>query len=67
MKAKFVVKGMHCPSCEMLLKDSIEDAGVKVTEISHKKGIIAVDFDEKKTSMDKIKSTVKKEGYSVVG
>jgi len=58
------VKGMHCPSCEVLVKDSLEELeGVSNTKADSKSGIVEVDFDESKTDINKIKSTIHKEGY----
>ena len=58
------VKGMHCPSCEMLLTDSLEELeGVSNAKADSKSGIVEVDFDESKTDIDKIKSVIIKEGY----
>jgi copper chaperone CopZ len=59
------VKGMHCSSCEMLIKDSLDELGVPKAEASHKTGIVNVEFDEKKVSEKKIKEAIKKEGYEV--
>ena len=58
------VKGMHCPSCEVLVKDSLEELeGVSNTKADSKSGIVEVDFDESKTDVNKIKSVVVKGGY----
>lgn len=66
LKKTFDVKGMHCKSCEMLIKDSLGEAeGVRKAEASHAKGFVKVDFDETKISEDKIRSMIKKEGYEV--
>jgi copper chaperone len=62
-KAKIKINGMHCPSCEMLIKDSLDDVGVKA-EVSHKSNSANVEFDEKKISIDKIKSIIKENGYT---
>jgi len=64
-KQTLKVAGMHCPSCEMLIKESLEDKGVKVIEISHKKGIVSVEYDEKKVKDSEIKTTIEHEGYKV--
>jgi copper chaperone CopZ len=64
-KIKLTVGGMHCPSCEMLLKDSLEDAGAKVLDVSHKKGTAIVEYDENRLDEAAIKSIVKREGYEV--
>ena len=58
---KFKVGGMHCKSCEMLIKDSLEELGVK--DISFEKEIITITFDETKTSLEDIKKVIGKEGY----
>ncbi|MBT3324286.1 heavy-metal-associated domain-containing protein [archaeon] len=58
---KFKVGGMHCKSCEMLIKDSLEELGVK--DISFEKEIITITFDETKISLEDIKKVIGKEGY----
>lgn len=61
------VKGMHCKSCEVLIKDDLEDMeGVQKVEVSHEKGYVKVTFDEKKLKEDNIKSAIRKEGYEVM-
>jgi copper chaperone CopZ len=67
--AKTIIKvaGMHCPSCEMLIADVLGDESVKA-KADYKKGEVAVDFDEKKITPDKIKKLIEKDaGYKVVG
>jgi copper chaperone CopZ len=66
MEKTFKVTGMHCPSCEMLIKDDLDDIGVKVKKISHKEGIVEVEFDSKKVTEIKIKTIIEHEGYKVV-
>lgn len=51
---------MHCPSCEMLVTDVLGDEGVKA-KADFKTGEIAVEFDEKKTSVEKIKKLIESE------
>lgn len=65
-KIILTVKGMHCKSCEMLIKDELMELGVKKCEIDHKSGKTVVVFDESKLSLDSIKSAIKQQGYSVV-
>ncbi len=64
-KIELKVKGMHCTSCEMLLKDSLDEIGVKNASASHKAGLVNVEFDEKKLSEEKIKEAIRKEGYTI--
>jgi copper chaperone CopZ len=60
------VKGMHCPSCETLIKEGLEElAGVKSAAVSHKTGKVVVEFDEKKTSEKEIKQVVRGLKYQV--
>lgn len=66
MIKEFNVKGMHCKSCETILKDSIGDLpGVSKVSASAGEGVVKVNFDEKKLSDSKITEVIKKEGYGV--
>jgi copper chaperone len=66
MKVKLEIKGMHCKSCEALLKDAFEEIGVKSSKINSSTGIAIVEFDEKKVSLAALKKAVVDEGYTVV-
>lgn len=57
---------MHCKSCETLLKDDLQELGVKECEIDHKSGKASIILDESKVSFDAVKSIIKKRGYEVV-
>jgi copper chaperone len=60
------VKGMHCQSCEMLIKDGLGDLdGVKDVQVSQKTGAATVVFDESKTSEKAVKSAIAAEGFEV--
>jgi len=64
MKKTIKVSGMHCSSCEMLIKDVLEEAdGVKKADASEKAGSVTVEFDEKKISEDAIKKLIRDSGY----
>ena len=45
----------------MLLEDALEDINVKV-DVNYDLGTAEVEFDESKTSLEKIKETIKAEG-----
>ena len=63
---KIKTKGMHCPSCEMLVKDALEELpGVSKAEASYEDGIVSVDFDEGKVQEAIIRDTIVHEGYEV--
>lgn len=62
-KTTMKLKGMHCRSCDMLVKDILEDMGCDDIDVTHKTGDIAFAYDKEKTDLDKIKKELKKEGY----
>lgn len=62
---KFKVKGMHCNSCEFLIKDVLEEIGVEA-KADHKKGEVNLKFDENKVSLSKIKQILKENKYEVI-
>jgi len=67
MKKEFRIEGMHCKSCEVLIKESLEDElkGIKSVNISAAKGDAVIEFNEKETTFDEIKRIIKREGYKV--
>ncbi len=63
---KLKVKGMHCPSCEEILRMELEDIdGVKRVFPDHEKGTIDLDFDNSPKTLNKIKEIIKREGYKI--
>lgn len=62
-KVTFEVKGMHCGSCEMLIKDELSEiAGAKDPQISFKTGIGSVLLDTAKSSPDMVLAAIKRAG-----
>jgi copper chaperone CopZ len=60
------VSGMHCKSCEIILKEEIEDiSGVESATPNHEKDIIKIIFDGSYKTLELIKETIKKEGYKL--
>lgn len=60
------VKGMHCGSCAMLIKESLEDTdGVESADVSYDKSSAKITFDKTKIDENKIKKIITKEGYKV--
>ena len=60
------IKGMHCPSCEILIEDALgEQKGIIKLDVSHTKGVAVILFDESKITEDKLRSIIKNEGYEV--
>ncbi len=65
-KIKLNIEGMHCPSCEVLIADELNELdGVKKAELDHVSGIGNIEFDSSKTNKQQIISAIKKEGYKV--
>ena len=65
-KIKIKTKGMHCTSCEVLLKSALEELeGVNNVKASCKTGIITVDFDDEKVFEKDIIEIIKMEGYKI--
>lgn len=63
-KLKLKIHGMHCTSCEMLIREALNEIGVK-SNIDYKTGITIIEYDEKKANEKKIIETIEKEGYKV--
>jgi copper chaperone CopZ len=60
------VAGMHCKSCEMLIKDVLEEQkGVRSVHASFKEGTVKVSYNEQVISDSAIKTFIKNEGYKV--
>ena len=64
IKKTLRVIGMHCKSCEILIKEDLKDINVK-SEVNYKTGVLETEFDETKTSLELIKKTVEKIGYKL--
>lgn len=65
MKMNLKVKGMHCDSCATLIKEDLLDIGVKKVEVSLKKELVLIEFDEKKLTLNKIKNAIEALNYNV--
>jgi len=64
-KLNLKVEGMHCKSCEIVIKDELEEAGAQDITVSANKGTVQATIDEKKLSEAKVKQIIEKEGYKV--
>ena len=65
MKTKLNVSGMHCSSCEIMIKEAVESiTGVKSAKASQEKGTVEIEYDEKKANLQTIKKAIKNEGYA---
>ena len=62
---KFKIKGMHCNSCEFLIKDVLEEIEVEA-KADLKKQEVSLKFDELKISLSRIKEVLKKYKYELI-
>ena len=53
-------QGMHCKSCEMLVVDALEDAGIVATA-NAKKNIVTI--NDESVDIEKAKQIIKDEGF----
>ena len=59
------VDGMHCGSCETLVRDALEELdGVSEADVSHSAGTVVVVYDENTVSPEALKAAIEEEGYS---
>ncbi len=59
------VGGMHCGSCETLVRESLEELdGVRKADVSHSAGTAVVVYDENAVSPEALKVAIEEEGYS---
>ena len=65
-KLQFVVTGMHCKSCKMLVEDELQELGAKdiFVSVDEKKqqGIVSCDYNG---DIKKVYAGIKKAGYNV--
>jgi len=67
-KEKIKIDGMHCASCVTIINKNIKkEEGVKNVQVSFTSNSAVLEFDKKKTSLNKIKKIIKNSGYTVRG
>ena len=66
MKKTFMVTGMHCTSCEVLIREDLEEQpGIGNVEVNHKTGEVKVDFDATEITQKEIIELIEAGGYKV--
>ena len=63
-EALWKIKGMHCTSCESLIKDILTDHGIKTCALDANTGRLDFSYPEK-INLDQIKKEIEKGGYVV--
>jgi len=60
------VSGMHCKSCEIILKEEIKKiSGIEGSIPNHKEDIIELTFDGSDETLKLVKKIIEKEGYKI--
>jgi copper chaperone CopZ len=58
------VDGMDCSACEIPIKDALaQTAGVRMADVSYKRGEARIEFDPKRTNLDQIRRAIDSTGY----
>jgi copper chaperone CopZ len=66
-KVELNIKGMHCKSCVVLVKEALTDVkGVKDASVDLQKNRAVIEFDEKFVKENQLIDAIEKEGYKVV-
>ncbi|MBI4021358.1 MAG: heavy-metal-associated domain-containing protein [Candidatus Aenigmarchaeota archaeon] len=66
MKQTLTIKGMHCTSCEGLMKDILADYGITQVSADYKKGLVTFSANGP-VPLEKITAEIKAAGYTVAG
>ncbi len=63
-KEIIIVEGMSCGHCEMKVKKAVESVeGVWEVEVNLRDKQVAIEYEERKTSLEQIKAAVSEAGY----
>jgi copper chaperone len=66
MKTELQVSGMNCGSCELLVKEALEEVeGVREAEASHLKGSVIIDYEPQKVSIASLEAAIEEQGFKV--
>lgn len=61
----YYVKGMHCASCEILIeKELLSLPGVTFAYASLSKGLVNIEYEKEKPSLEKLNARLKARGYT---
>lgn len=64
-KHTYYVKGMHCASCEILIENKLLTLkGIKSAKASTAKGLVVVEYEDKRPILKTLNEIFKKEGYT---
>lgn len=64
MKAEFELSGMHCESCALDIKETLEETpGVRSAEVSFSKARAVIDYDEQAIEPSAVRQKINDLGY----
>lgn len=63
-KISFKVTGMHCSSCEKLIKEELESTGAKEIKIDHKTGLGSIITEDGAYEAETLIKAVERAGYT---
>jgi len=64
--ASIIVTGMKCGGCETTVKNTVQALdGVLLVNASSKNDKVDVEFDDSKTSLDDIKTSITNAGFNI--
>ncbi len=65
MKAKFKIDGMHCDSCAVDIRETLEDtAGVKQADVDFNGKSAVIDFDDQTVQQQTLVKKLQDIGYT---
>ncbi|MDT5122082.1 MAG: copper chaperone [Acidobacteriota bacterium] len=65
MQAEFNIEGMHCDSCAVDIKETLEEmAGVRRADVTFKRQTAIVDFDEETVQQTTLVKKIQDLGYT---
>ena len=65
MKAEFNIEGMHCDSCAVDIKETLElTAGVHAVDVTFKRKTAIVDFDDEVVQQSTLIKKIQDLGYT---
>lgn len=65
-RTTFRISGMHCTSCELLLKDILSDYGAREIKADHRKGTVSFS-SPRPLPLEKVREEIEKGGYALAG
>jgi len=65
MKAELHIEGMHCDSCAVDIKETLEEtAGVREADVTFKRKTAIVDFDDQTVQQSTLLKKIQDLGYN---